>query len=466
MKMKKIIGVGFTTLLASIVFSACFAVINPPKSPLSSAGRITLNIDGLQPESSQPDVKARTTFPNDIDSFSYTITFSPSAVGGPVGESPVVKTFPSASIGITETLRTGFWDIDVEARFGVNLVGGASLSDVEILFNQTIEKALMITPVGGANGTFAWSITYDHFDLINEIEVEYNGNKLDALDSGDIVSYSIDDTVDGVRSASDNSLSPGYYTFKAVLKSPISGELSGRIEVVHIYPGLTTTLDWNFDVNLIKVTGVTLDKSNVTLNCLQNTSVVLTATIEPPEATDHVLIWSSDNETIATVSNGTVTALGLEGVVNIYAVTRDGGHWAVCTITVKRLVDVVLWEGDIYEENAYAMMLEIYTTDHGGPIDKAWLVPGTEFELTVPVGNIITATKYQYWVDGVFHESGNNDFWGKDICWNAANQHGGRLIEEIVCFQFKSGEGEGQNPAQITRVVLKNVPEVLYVVGP
>lgn len=58
-----------------------------------------------------------------------------------------------------------------------------------------------------------------------------------------------------------------------------------------------------------------------------------TATVLPAEATDKAVTWESDDETVATVENGLVTALK-EGDATITVTTRDGKKSDLCTVTV------------------------------------------------------------------------------------------------------------------------------------
>lgn len=81
----------------------------------------------------------------------------------------------------------------------------------------------------------------------------------------------------------------------------------------------------------IPVTGITLDKSEVTLE--EGEMEVLKATIEPIGASDPTVIWASSDETVAIVSGGVVKALA-EGTATITATTQDGGFTASCTVTV------------------------------------------------------------------------------------------------------------------------------------
>lgn len=85
-------------------------------------------------------------------------------------------------------------------------------------------------------------------------------------------------------------------------------------------------------VNPKAVTGITLDKS--TLEISVNGSAVLTATVEPEDATNKTVIWHSAGESIATVTNGIVTGVAA-GVTTITATTEDGNFYAICDVTVK-----------------------------------------------------------------------------------------------------------------------------------
>lgn len=85
-------------------------------------------------------------------------------------------------------------------------------------------------------------------------------------------------------------------------------------------------------VEEIEVTGITLDKDEVTLK-IGNT-VILKAVIAPENATDKNVTWTSSNPDIAEVNNmGMVTAKA-EGETLISVVTKDGGFKAECQVIV------------------------------------------------------------------------------------------------------------------------------------
>lgn len=84
------------------------------------------------------------------------------------------------------------------------------------------------------------------------------------------------------------------------------------------------------------VTGVTLDAESVELKL--GKKKILTCTVAPMDAQNKNVIWSSDNEKVATVSDGgLVTAVG-GGEATVTVKTEDGGFEAKCKVKVT--VDV------------------------------------------------------------------------------------------------------------------------------
>ena len=81
----------------------------------------------------------------------------------------------------------------------------------------------------------------------------------------------------------------------------------------------------------IEAIRVTLNKSEMTLQVGANET--LTVTIEPNLAVNKFVTWSSDNESVATVDNGKVTAVGV-GTATITATTVDGSKTATCSVIV------------------------------------------------------------------------------------------------------------------------------------
>ena len=80
----------------------------------------------------------------------------------------------------------------------------------------------------------------------------------------------------------------------------------------------------------VEVTGVTLNKTSATIS--KGDSLTLTATLEPSNATDKSITWSTSNSKVASVENGVVTAVSA-GTATITA-SSDNGKAASCKVTV------------------------------------------------------------------------------------------------------------------------------------
>jgi hypothetical protein len=83
----------------------------------------------------------------------------------------------------------------------------------------------------------------------------------------------------------------------------------------------------------VYVTGVWIDKSKVTL--MTGETAQLYVTIQPWDADNKNVSWSTSDEGVATVSSsGQVTAVG-EGTAEITVETEDGGYTDICEVTVQ-----------------------------------------------------------------------------------------------------------------------------------
>lgn len=83
----------------------------------------------------------------------------------------------------------------------------------------------------------------------------------------------------------------------------------------------------------VLVTGITLSQKTATGNV--GATKQITATIEPENADDKTVTWSSSNESVATVdSNGLITFVA-EGTATITAKTSVEGVEATVAVTVN-----------------------------------------------------------------------------------------------------------------------------------
>lgn len=82
----------------------------------------------------------------------------------------------------------------------------------------------------------------------------------------------------------------------------------------------------------VAVTGVTLDQMSLTLEAGQTAQ--LTATVQPGNADNQAVTWSSsDNNVVSVDATGKITA-NAKGSATITVTTADGGKTATCTVTV------------------------------------------------------------------------------------------------------------------------------------
>lgn len=109
-------------------------------------------------------------------------------------------------------------------------------------------------------------------------------------------------------------------------------DASGKVYEVGTKQVVTDAVTYTVTYEKILVTKITLDSTSETLTVGDNTT--LTATVTPDDAFDTSVQWSTNNAKVATVTDGTVTAVAA-GTAEITATAKDGsGVKATCRITV------------------------------------------------------------------------------------------------------------------------------------
>ena len=112
------------------------------------------------------------------------------------------------------------------------------------------------------------------------------------------------------------------------------GAGTANITVTTVDQSKTATCEVTVTAATVPVTGVTLNKTSTSLYV--GDTETLTATVEPSDATDKNVTWSSDDTSVATVdASGLVTAVSA-GTATITVTTEDGAKTATCTVTVSR----------------------------------------------------------------------------------------------------------------------------------
>lgn len=110
------------------------------------------------------------------------------------------------------------------------------------------------------------------------------------------------------------------------------GYMASNIKPLSLYGLTVSTDDFSGDSSNVKVSGVLLNKTALTITAGGNAEQ-LTVTIFPDNATNQNVIWSASNGN-CTVVNGLVTAVA-SGDCTITATTEDGGYAASCVVKVS-----------------------------------------------------------------------------------------------------------------------------------
>lgn len=113
----------------------------------------------------------------------------------------------------------------------------------------------------------------------------------------------------------------------------VTGHIVGQSATIYAKSAENNSISASCTVNVkaIAVQSVSLDQDSATIAI--GDELTLTHTISPANATNTNVTWLSNNQSVATVSNGVVSALA-EGEAIITVKTDDGNHTASCVVTV------------------------------------------------------------------------------------------------------------------------------------
>jgi LPXTG-motif cell wall-anchored protein len=118
----------------------------------------------------------------------------------------------------------------------------------------------------------------------------------------------------------------------------------------------TCTVTVEDEIVTVPVTGVSLDKTSLTLTT--GKSDTLTATVAPANASNKAVSWASSNTSVATVDqNGKVTAVSA-GTATITVTTVDGSKTATCSVTVELKKAITEITGEPTDSGGYEAVLD------------------------------------------------------------------------------------------------------------
>ena len=89
-----------------------------------------------------------------------------------------------------------------------------------------------------------------------------------------------------------------------------------------------------YEPPFVKVTGVTLNNSSLTMEPAATPTLTLTATVTPAGATNKNLTWSSNSPNVTVDQSGNLRGVS-PGIATITITTENGGYKATCTVLVN-----------------------------------------------------------------------------------------------------------------------------------
>ena len=188
------------------------------------------------------------------------------------------------------------------------------------------------------------------------------GTSLDANGS-----WTISVTKSGIATVTaqgSNSRNMLLYNSSASLFSCYSAKQDKLIVDISLYVPVNT--------GTIALTSITLNHSSLELT--EGDLVKLVATVEPADATNPSLVWTSSDESVATVINGTINAIKA-GETVITVSSKDGTCMATCNVTVNPYPTFTVTLGDTHEritETAGNSGVELPTRSKDGYTFEGW----------------------------------------------------------------------------------------------
>lgn len=236
--------------------------------------------------------------------------------------------------------EAGIYNGDSEETY--TPVAGIALDaeELEIGVEETAELIATVSPEGAADANITWSTSDDKVAKVK------------------------DGIVTGVGAG------------KATITATVNG-ISASCEVTVVVP----------------VTGVALDQETISL--VKGATATLTATITPENASNQNCDWITEDETIATVEDGIVTAVGV-GETTITVETKNGKFTASCTVTVTAPIlatSVTLSETTLSLEEGATQKLTATVAPEDVTDDTVTWTSSNEEIATVAEDGTVTAVK-------------------------------------------------------------------------
>ena len=306
---------------------------------------------------------------------------------------------------------------DLDIRGKVYIYGGGqntvSFKDCEIEGNIYAKKDYDNTPVG----LYIDGDTVENFDgdlyIDDDGAILENGGKLDKVYVRTSKEVKVETNVKNlyVSAKTDNlTITSGTTVDKLSISS--SSTITNKGTINELNTSQDITVNGNGTINnptgdgtvtpgddqKISVTGVKLNKSETTIKVGETET--LTATIEPANATNKNITWSSTDDTVATVDGTGKVEAKKVGTATIKVTTADGNHVAECKVTVEEntveVTGVSLDKTTLsLEEEGTATLKATVTPEDATDKTVTWTIGGTNSDavtLNTTTGNEVTVT--------------------------------------------------------------------------
>lgn len=167
----------------------------------------------------------------------------------------------------------------------------------------------------------------------------------------------------------------GWETGYHDIKLPLADVNSPKTTFVMPEYNPTIRAKWVLNGPLVKISGIKLDKDNITLNADETAEIK--AEVQPYNASDKVVIWTSSNPLVASVDRYGVVTAHSSGSAEIIAralENSDKQYEARCKVKVKGVINLI---GGVIEAEDYSSQSGINTEDcNEGGSDVAYIENG------------------------------------------------------------------------------------------
>ncbi len=174
-----------------------------------------------------------------------------------------------------------------------------------------------------------------------------------------------------------------YYVGSAALATDDNGNTLNYLAPETAYTNVVYQLEY------VPVTGITIPESEITVE--MGKSTLISADVEPVEATKKGITWTSSDESVATVLNGSVKGIS-EGSATITATTKDGGFTATCKVTVfaNHVTGITLSDNSIELGSEQTKTLKAYVTPSDASDSSVKWTSSNSAVATVDANGVVT----------------------------------------------------------------------------